>query len=412
MKREIIEWLGFDSEVDLTRFRPLGALLGLTFLVIGLLLIFVTINVSIEVIKAGLRIGPYENDVDGSAIRNTGLVLAAILGAPFVVWRSFVAARQAETAAEALFNDKLSTAADDLSAKMEISSSSSSTLGENGIRKITEDLVKRSAAIDRLEGLAIERKDASPRIVRLLASYVRGNFPADSMEPTKSLSMRKTPRMDLQNAIDAIGRIHEIAIETDRSEWRLNLKSCNLDGVLLVNGCFRAADFSGSRFEGAVLRQTNLDGCLLRDTLLNYADFHDANLTGAKLDRCIWTESGNFEYLGTKKVAGLSFIDSDISGLEYLGEPEDIRNTVGNSGTKLPADISFNLPENKEWQTAFRAMHSNRENLLNQKTKDTIKKLNDTGFSSWIPYSSSDLATGMHLRDFYEKLKLSNWPYF
>ncbi|MEL6102290.1 MAG: hypothetical protein AAFR68_13375, partial [Pseudomonadota bacterium] len=108
-------------------------------------------------------------------LRIAGLttVLGALIALPFTLIRLKLTQKQTDTATETLFNEKINAAANDLHAQRRISE----WKRKDGYVDIWEDdIIKRNAAIDRLQGLADEYKGeygAAARIARLLSVYVR-----------------------------------------------------------------------------------------------------------------------------------------------------------------------------------------------------------------------------------------------
>ncbi|WP_172295895.1 hypothetical protein [Pseudoruegeria sp. HB172150] len=151
-------------------FTPLllvAALVALALIVAAVLTLF-------QFMKATLQLPPYDSDKEAASVSNIGLVLAALLGAPFVVWRSWIAAKQANIAEESLFNDKINAASEDLASRRQVTRVVQSDDGSEAVlTEWEDDLVKRAASIDRLEGLAEERPDSTARIARMLSVYVR-----------------------------------------------------------------------------------------------------------------------------------------------------------------------------------------------------------------------------------------------
>ena len=184
----LVEWLGFKKKLDFSQARWMGPFISVFLIILVVVLVFVVL---VAFFQASFRVPPYHSDSDGSAIRNVGLVLAALFGLPFIVWRSIVAARQVNISDEALFNDKINDGAKELRARRELTRIVVRNGEEVVIRELEDDLVARAAAIDRLEGLANERNDVAPRIVRLLATYVRGSFPCPNLDFTEPFSLRK-----------------------------------------------------------------------------------------------------------------------------------------------------------------------------------------------------------------------------
>lgn len=412
-----IEWLGFNSRPDYSRAKPLGVFLGFSLSAVALLLLVAAGITLFDFLKAATRTGPYSSDFDGSAIRNIGLVLAALLGAPFVVWRSVVAAKQAQIADEALFNDKIDAAAHGLTSRLEVTRTVENDGGPTVLREWADDLVTRSAAIDRLEGLVSERPDVAPRIVRLIATYVRGNFPKQNDEITEPPFRRRIPRLDLQRSIDAIGRLLEMAQRVDPGHWRLDLKGCDFDGVDFRGGFFRAVDFSGSRFEGSLFDYANLDGCILQNSLLNFASFVKTNMKGVRMDFCILnrpdsSSRGVLPSVNLGNLFGATFVGADISALDYLGGKNEIAQTFGTRDTNVSSRIRAKMPDEDLHDRASTLRELRGELSITEEEQECVSQLEATGFQRWSPYDSSDLATVHLLGKFFEELDMKRWPYW
>ncbi len=416
-KLGFIEWLGFRKKPLFENAIWLGPVIGFVLSLVAGVFFIAAIAMLFDFVQAIFKAEPYADDIKGEAIRNIGLVLAAIFGAPFIVWRTVLAGKQAQIADEALFNEKINFAAQNLLARRNTTRVIENEGIETILTEVEDDLVARAAAIDRLEGLASERQESAPRIARLLAAYVRGNFSCIDLEPTAGITQRKTPRIDLQMAVDTIGRVYGIAAQYDPSHWRLNLRSCNLDGVSLLNGYFRAADFSGSRLEAAVLAEGNFEGCIFRNTLLNYADFRKANLKGVKFDSAVINQpmptSGGFvrSINLAGDLTGTTFIAADISAISYLGNTKVLSKTFGTKDTKLSAEMRLQKLDDNEHSLAHTLRSVRRSQALSEIDLEKIKKLDETGFQFWSPYDSSDLSTGWIYEEFLSELNMKKWPY-
>lgn len=409
-----VEWLGFERRPIYSNALWFGPILGAFIVGLALFFAFATF---ITLVSFGLTlfgVGPYEGENSTEAVRNIGLVLAALIGAPLLLWRSIMNARQVEIASEVLFNDKMNAAAQGLTTRREVTRIVKRDQGEDVVKEIEDDLVARAAAIDRLEGLVNEQELAAPRVVRLLAAYVRGNFRCENVLPTEDLKIRKVPRMDLQKAIDAIGRIHRLAVDVDSSHWRLDLKECDFDGVNFSTGFFRAADFSGCRFEATIFGEAVFEGCLFFDSLLNFSEFRKASLRGARLDRITlnkvqggWTRSLNHADL-----TGVTFIASDISALSYLGRPQVIAKTFATKDTKVAPEVRLKMQDIGDFDHAHLCRSLKKDEDLTDDEKELVSKLEASGFQHWSPYDSSDGATGSFLKEFYQELGLLEWPFW
>lgn len=412
---DLASWLGFNRKPDYERAVWLGHAFGFLISVLILFYLILTVVVFFELLRASLRVEPYSKDADES-IRNIGLVFAALVGAPFLVWRTVSASRQVKIAEISEFNDRLVSANESLFARREKTTRVNHNGIDSVIREIEDDFVQRSAGIDQLLGFVDERAELAPRIVRVLAAYIRGNFPAVDLENTDGISRAVTPRGDLQEAVDAIGRVLEVAQEVDNGHWRLNLSRCNFDGVRFDAGNFRAVNFNESRFEGARLRSASFHGALLQGCLLSHSEFIKCDLTGAKLDRVILNRpsiapGGFFTPFPGTILKGVSFIGADISSVSVLGSREEILETFGTKDTILSGDLKFLMPDANDHSRASTIISTGRADL-SEDERDIVDRVERTGFINWSPWNSSDLATTHLLHNFYSRLDLLRFPYW
>lgn len=326
-------------------------------------------------------------------------------------------ARQVEIASEVLFNDKMNSAAQGLTSRREFTRVVKRGESDEVVKEIEDDLVARAAAIDRLEGLVSEQELAAPRVVRLLAAYVRGNFQCENVLLTDEIKLRKVPRMDLQKAVDAIGRIHKIAVDVDISHWRLDLKGCDFDGVDFSNGFFRAINFSECRFEASIFDGGIFEGCLFVGALLNYSSFNRANLRGARFDRITLnrphsTHGGWVDSIILGDLTGATFIAADISALDYIGEPDDIAKTFATKDTIVSDEVRHQIDSIENMKRAHRLRRYRQTRKLSADDQRLVEGLERSGFQNWSPYDSSDGAIGHQLAKFYEELGMKEWPYW
>ncbi|MEL6800953.1 MAG: pentapeptide repeat-containing protein [Pseudomonadota bacterium] len=405
-----IAWLGFENAPNLSKSKPLGRFLGFILSLFAITYIILCAYLTVEVARAAFRIAPYSSETDGVALRNIGLVFAAFVSAPFLVWRTNSAAKQARISEETLFNQRFEAASNNLAARRETSSVATENEKTIVVREIEDDLVLRATSIDTLEGLSSERKDVAPRVVRLLASYVRSNFTASNLENSEGLERYRVPRLDLQSAVDVMGRLLKLAAEVDSSNWRLNLKGCNFDGVQFRGESFQAVDFSGSRFEGARFFNVNLDGAIFAQCLLSRVDFHSSSLKGARFNYCILNRpevpaGGWYSPFDGAMLYGADFSGADLSAVTFLGEPKDIENTFGNGDTITRWDIG--VPTKEDLKLLQRSL---RHRLTTDQLVhvDEVKK---SGFQNWSPFGDNDIVTGVQRKEHYERLNLNEFPY-
>ncbi len=261
-------------------------------------------------------------------------LLAAILGAPFIIWRSQVAAKQAAIAEEALFNDKINAAASDLAARRQVTRILNE--GEPTETILTEwkdDLVTRAAAIDRLEGLAKERADIAPRIARMLSTYVQelsrehpaeeppnGASPVELKDWATGLSAKKRP--DMERAVQSLGRINPSNKEARKSfdPQNIDLRGCNLQGFDLSGLEYSGMRAGRSRFEGSVLFDTNLAGASAELANFGGADVIGCDARGADFAQCDLSAASLYATdFSCARLIGANLALTKLAGADFTG---------------------------------------------------------------------------------------------
>ncbi|KXF92204.1 hypothetical protein AT574_03240 [Phaeobacter inhibens] len=227
--------------------------------------------------------------------------LGAVVALPFTLIRVRLTREANKTANEALFNDKINAATEDLHAMRQRWDE------EQKLNIWEDDITRRNAAIDRLEGLATERPDTAPRVSRLLSVYVRElsrevppEIPPEDVA-TKELRTwaqgLTVKRSDMENAVQVLGRVKDIE-GVDPDSITIDLRRANLQGFDLNELKLSCARLSGARLQGARLQRTQMQGAdlfeakfqgtylfgtRLRSTNLSEAQMQAANLVGANM---------------------------------------------------------------------------------------------------------------------------------
>lgn len=276
----------------------------------------------------------------GEAIRNTGLVLAAIVGIPFVIWRSYVAHKQVDIAEQGLITDRINKAVEGLGATTEVN-----RLGriigwkENGkdhlefewhddrvdlpdgvaldpevttewrnVSLTKPNLEVRIGAIYALERIAQDSLRDHVQIMEILCAYIRENAPARLATPfpedweerfavkwdedgiiIKTMraqihdwaSKLTKPREDIQVALRVIGRrtTEQIAREgyyDENGVWQRY--RIDLQGT-----CLQRADITDGRLENALLDEAQMQGTVLFNARLKGATLVSSQMQGAYL---------------------------------------------------------------------------------------------------------------------------------
>ncbi|WIY23592.1 pentapeptide repeat-containing protein [Parasedimentitalea psychrophila] len=233
--------------------------------------------------------------------------LGAVIALPFTVIRlkltgeqnetaaeqAQTAAEQARTAIESLFNDKINAATDDLHAMRQISKTMEGVDGKKTTQTLwQDDITRRNAAIDRLEGLANERPDTAPRISRLLSVYVRELSreypPVETPEGATPDGLKdwastlKVQRSDMENAVQVLGRLQGIK-HVDPSAITIDLRGANLQGFDLKRLELSESNFSHAKMQGADLSWAEMPGANLSNAEMQGADLSWAKMQGANL---------------------------------------------------------------------------------------------------------------------------------
>ncbi|UWP88143.1 pentapeptide repeat-containing protein [Aliiroseovarius crassostreae] len=300
----LLGWLGYRVPKEFTKARWLGSLIGVILVLLVFLLI---VGIFTRLAQSIL----FSKEIPN--IRDAGLALAAVVGFPFIVWRSVVAHRQVETARDELFNDKLNEAIESLHARYQVTERQ----GDDGYVDIwKDDIIKRNGAIDRLEALAIERPFEAPRIARTLCVHLReltrehrpetppeGATPDGIRHWAQNLQVK---RSDMESAAQVLGRLSE-KTGIPPKDLAIDLSGVNLQAMRLEHLNFEHAILNDCHLDGALLNGAKLNGAKLNGAKLNEATLNNAKLNEAKLNeaelngaRLIWAELNEARLNGAK----------------------------------------------------------------------------------------------------------------
>lgn len=99
------EWLGFDRKPKYSKVRWFGPFVGVLIALTVFAILIGGFATLIQFIKEVTKF-----DSSHEAIRNIGLILVAIVGAPFVLWRAVIAQKQADTSEQSHITDQINKA--------------------------------------------------------------------------------------------------------------------------------------------------------------------------------------------------------------------------------------------------------------------------------------------------------------
>lgn len=329
-KPNLLDLLGLRNDIDFHKVLWIIQVFALVVIVLVALLLF-------EFFKAVAGIGVLsDQETQSLVVRNVGLAVAAVVGVPFLVWRSIVAQKQVDVAEQGHITDRINKAVEGLGAEKTVSrvwhnvafilkdvthtefeGREDSAVIPKGATEIEygrwevanrtkPNLEVRIGAIYALERIAQDSDRDHIQVMEILCAYIRQNAPDTLAQPlpeewqnafeaseTDSNSMPSAhivqqwarslpkPREDIQVTLTVLGRrtLRQIALEGRRNaegKWigyRLDLRST----------CLQNAHMSAGRFEHARFNHAQMQGVNLSQALTQAADLREAQMQGANL---------------------------------------------------------------------------------------------------------------------------------
>ena len=258
-------------------------------------------------------------------------VLGAVVTLPFTLIRLRLTREQTQLSQDVLFNEKINAATTDLYSRYQKTEMRDDGTAHDHWR---DDVMRRNAAIDRLEALAIERPEMTPRIARMLEVYLKeltrdyppeeppeGASPEELREWARALTVQRT---DMEKAAQTLGQLRKIDWP-GRDDLFIKLAGINLQAFALSGCDFQKANLVGARLEGADHAGARLEGAHLR-----WARLEGAHLFGARLDQSTDLTVAD---LGTAAVKSVDWKDVNVSA-------DQIKSMFGDVTVILPDHIS------------------------------------------------------------------------
>ena len=223
------------------------------------------------------------------AIRDYGLLIAAVVAFPLAFWRSRVAERQSGTAQQSLLNERYQQSA--------------AMLG-------SDVLAVRLAGIYALQRLA----EAHPQqyhiqIIQVFCAFARDPTSDKSEAAERAMADAGTElRQDVQAVITAISTCHARQLELEKDEeFRLDLRKAQLIRAHLVDANLSGADLSGANLLGSTLSIADLSKTIFSDAQLAGAFLWHASTSGARF----WGAELPNAHLDDANLSGAQFSMSD-----------------------------------------------------------------------------------------------------
>jgi len=260
-------------------------------------LIACVIMISILLVRLGIDALLSPAPIYQEAARNFLLAFASAFGAPFLVWRAWVAHQQAKAAAEqarvALENHITGIFSKSVEMMGFVQQSQLPRPDGTFVSRSVPNIEARLGAIYSLERILRESEKDQRAILETLCAYVRENTPLEIPDDEAEASIfyrgemppSPTRRKDVQAAITVIGRRPKIAHE------HLDFRSTNLVAYDFSEHNFDHADFSGSFLNAANMVGACFANCIFSHTFLRAAKMKNASFQSSVFDDCDFTNA-------------------------------------------------------------------------------------------------------------------------
>ncbi len=258
----LTDWLGFTDAPRWWVARPLGAVVGVVLALFVLVALPFAMIATWAVMYGTVR-DVLENEAAGPNL-GAGALIAAILGAPFLIWSTVLKHQTLRYQKEGHITDRINKAVEQLGAEK--------TLKLAGVEETKPNIEVRIGAILSLERIAQDSTKHDKgrdhvRVMEILCAYIRENAPASGAnalpfprgnkdDEDELLSKRgqhsaiwillndtPPPRIDIQMAIKVIGLRSpaQRAVEANSKVYGpqgfvLDLSNCNFQRAELGSG--------------------------------------------------------------------------------------------------------------------------------------------------------------------------------
>lgn len=334
----LLEWLGLTKSPDFLKAKSIGSLLGVLVAVLVVLLAIIVVAGIFNIAAGSLGYGLFASDNTGAALRNVGFVVAAIVGFPFIVWRSVVAQKTAEITEQSQITDRINKAVQGLGSEKVVKRifetprykkddkgdwllegdkpvparrpDGEPLVDREQLEETKPNIEVRIGSILSLERVARDSARDAAKIMGLLAAYIRENT-ADVGDLERVSSFEK-PTEDIQAAVSTIAsrsQFHSPSWLKD-DEFRPSFVSSNLDNIQANRANFSGAILDWSSWQNANLMWANFDGAIANNT----CNFFGANLDTATFDGA---RLKDVRFSISSVLGGCSFENCTISGTSF-----------------------------------------------------------------------------------------------
>ena len=330
-----------------------------------------------------------------NASRNFLLAFAGVFGAPLLVWRAWVAHRQAiaatqqaRVATENHVTGIFSKSVELLGLVREVKvTGSDGTLVVHSV----PNLESRLGALYSLERLLRESEKDQRAILETLCAYVRENSPAqipnDKEEAKKlyrgDIPLLPTRRSDVQAALTIVGRRPEnVRTRAKREGWNLDFRNSNLSAYDFSGLNFDRSAFENSFLNAAKLSHSSFEGSGFANTVLREADLSRSCFGSSSFDHCdlknAQIEDTDFSF---SKITDTDFRQAKIVSFNISGANFEAAFSYSLEyavkSIKTDGANYFNSDEIIKTHQLFRKATYNPQTTVSQAAHDAIKMMSE-----------------------------------
>lgn len=201
----------------------------------------------------------------GPATLGAGALVVALLGAPWVIWGTWLKHRTVAFQKEGHMTDRISKAVEQLGAVKTVKRWLPGSKPEDSIERTEPNIEIRIGGLLSLERIAedsmrFDRCRDHIRIMKIICAYIRQNSPHPDPHPDHADERRHLTKLDIQVAIDVLRkRSPEQRKDEVKNRYRLDLRMTNLNHLDLSDSDFSRTIFSRSSLSGALFKTADLN---------------------------------------------------------------------------------------------------------------------------------------------------------
>lgn len=355
-KPDFWDWIGVQKKTDYTQLPAwVGHFIGWVFSALALTLLAIGLGIIGYLVKSLFLPGGTN---PAESIRNLGLAAGAVIGVPFLIWRSVVAQKQVDVAEQGHITDRINKAVEGLGAEK--------TVKREGKDHTEPNLEVRIGALYALERISQDSARDHIQIMEILCAYIRQNadrnsppLPEEDLTPEEwrawGEANRTHPPLDVDIALRIIERRSDERKQREQETgyrlgferapfYSLDLNGRDLTGAILSNALLQGVDFGWAKLmdthlSWAKLHGANLCWARLEGANASWTQFHGSSLSSANLKKTVlWeTEFNNANCVWAR------FNEADMFNAQLLGTDFTCANLAGVSLSNVTFDAFTQL---------------------------------------------------------------------